>query len=773
MRTFLLPLGTLVTFAAAGCNIAGDWVQVNKSTASRTGYYEAIDLSNDPHFNLMVNFDIRHSLGEVFGSYSASGGVELMVPSSLDGANIVGNTSVTGTFDSSCSVLTWSSETYWAPTWCRAWTPGCVSPPAPYGKGMSFWKTFGNNMVLQRAPAAAAVYGVYGLKPVKGASVAVTITGEGINYTVTATMESVQQAVGPEYEYAIATGSVDGPYASWKAMLKPTIAGGNYTITAVCSNCGTTADTATITNVTFGDVWHCSGQSNMWLPLDSTFNQNETMAAVLSGKYSNMRAMMGNSGYGNDVASNPWMTAQQATQLKSGEPILLNFGATCWYFGQKITDLSVETTSNGEAIPLGLINTAIGGQRIEEYMVNDTSFYVCSPDGLGQEATGSARDWNGMLWAKMILPFVDMTTFGFLWYQGENNMGEVKGNSVANVGYGCYQRVLVEGWRKAFNNPTAPFGIVTLASSGSESGPNMGAMRMAQTANYGILPNAAMPNTFFAQAYDLDDEWGPASGPCFNEWQCCTPYNDTACRAGTNNKPSLCTNACNSAYTPTHGAIHPRSKKQVGDRLGNAYYNAIAGGTAAFTGPTLAGCVLSSTGLTINFDTNLLKNDKLKLNTWSLPWTPPIRHAAPLGGSFLFVQTNATEYCNEAIPARNSTGGRIAGNMTCPKWAGGTGAITDNINYNSDWIMLNFTLASSGTGVEVDLSPLNGSVPTAVRYAWGIVQCCNHADPTLYVTHGCIADCPIYSATAGLPANPFQARIVNNKCECVAPQVCS
>ena len=38
-----------------------------------------------------------------------------------------------------------------------------------------------------------------------------------------------------------------------------------------------------------------------------------------------------------------------------------------------------------------------------------------------------------------------------------------------------------------------------LASSGSEGGPNMGAMRYAQTANYGVLPNPSMPNTFVAQ----------------------------------------------------------------------------------------------------------------------------------------------------------------------------------------------------------------------------------------------------------------------------------
>ena len=40
-------------------------------------------------------------------------------------------------------------------------------------------------------------------------------------------------------------------------------------------------------------------------------------------------------------------------------------------------------------------------------------------------------------------------------------------------------------------------------------------MRLAQTAGYGVLPNNEIPNTFFAQAGDLEDAWGPAAGPCF------------------------------------------------------------------------------------------------------------------------------------------------------------------------------------------------------------------------------------------------------------------
>lgn len=50
-----------------------------------------------------------------------------------------------------------------------------------------------------------------------------------------------------------------------------------------------------------------------------------------------------------------------------------------------------------------------------------------------------------------MFPFVDMTVKGWVWYQGENNMGAVKGSSTHDIGYSCEQRVLVEGWRKIWS----------------------------------------------------------------------------------------------------------------------------------------------------------------------------------------------------------------------------------------------------------------------------------------------------------------------------------
>ena len=86
--------------------------------------------------------------------------------------------------------------------------------------------------------------------------------------------------------------------------------------------------------------------------------------------------------------------------------------------------------------------------------------------------TPSLRRWDSQLYGQQVIPFVDMTVKGWLWYQGENNMGGTYGNAAAGVGYGCEQLELVRGWRAAWSavpnttDPLAPFGLVTLASSG-------------------------------------------------------------------------------------------------------------------------------------------------------------------------------------------------------------------------------------------------------------------------------------------------------------------
>ena len=731
-----------------------------------------------------------------------------------------------------------------------------------------FSPVHGDDMVLQQQPARAAVYGYTGAG---GTAVTVTVTNTATmqSYSVHAALNTTRQAFGAGFEsFASKANPWNVSLSTWKALLKPTTAGGDYSITATCIGCAHDT-TATLQRATFGDVWHCSGQSNMWFPVKSTYSRNDTVAAIKAGKYNNVHLMAGNSGtppngfpskqgaagfnapYGAKGGSNQWMTALQAftdgtsSGLEGGNMSGFQFGASCWYTAQRLVELGVRT-------PIGLINTAIGGQRIEEYMDN-TSIATC------RNRTGGGA-YDGNLFGQMIIPFIDMTIKGWLWYQGENNMPGLKGNGPANEGYSCSQRVLIEGWRKAWSavpgttDPDAPFGIVTLASSGSEGGPNMGGMRQAQTAGYGVLPaptDKTMRNTFFAQAYDLDDQWGgpswgrlachhnnegkpciagPTHQPCFLEWNCCPVgageriYNaSTTAKTCNATRAKLCTAACAAAAsTPEYmGGIHPRSKKPVGDRLGTAAFNTVYGGKGAYTGPTLSSCSLDATdGLIINFDTNsrlsggaplLLKKIKpaafdthffnITLDIKGVPtlfaergWEQvPSRFEsenATFGGSTLYVQVNASNFCMEVANAHwnVTTNTPIQdGEWYCPEWAGGRGpsyivntSSRDTIHdytgayrgLDTGWIELDF-IAHGEHAIKVDLRPLQGRTPTAVRYAWGTYDCCDLTDETLWVSHGCIAECPIYSNDGMFPANPFLAKIVDMKCECIAPQVCS
>jgi hypothetical protein len=708
--------------------------------------------------------------------------------------------------------------------------------PQPF----AFDAAFGDNMVLQHG-SKAAIYGFLGPN-CTGVKLDVYSEGEGggdhrlVYTTDKALINATHQPFGKGWGVRPCNkhdcpGKYDmnpfnpwnEPLPKWKILLPQQKAGGNFTFSATCltkkennindvseekgaieldddnDNDDDDKTTISITNVTFGDIWYCSGQSNMNLPLIHTFHRNETAKNILyKNKYSNIRIMAGSSAripygkgswspdkYGSSGGSNPWMTARQALLADDGKGVqnsrLFQVGAACWYFGQSLADMGID-------IPIGLINTAIGGQRIQEFMDNTTIGTCHNRSGAGRP--NEELWWEGQLFATQVLPFVDMTIRGWIWYQGENNMGEVKGNSQANVGYGCEMKTLIQGWRKIWSetplttDPLAPFGLVTLASSGSEGGPDMGAMRLAQTANYGVLPHDKdLPNTFLAQAYDLDDEWGPDIGRCFTN-KCCEAdkqhYDPKVCTNETLYKvcidrPGGCTAATDTATFM--GGIHPRSKKAVGDRLGIAAYNLVYGGKGPYTGPTLQGCSLEGKDiLEIRFNSSLMRGDTLARPKITPTIFKPDRWHRPAGGSQLYVQINATQFCMEEALIYDGAGTKHP-RYFCPSWAGGTKEQeTTPIDkpYSAGWIELNFTLAPrTPNAIHVDLTPLNGSAPTAVRYAWGLVDCCDYTDQDLYVTHGCIATCPLQSSQSKLPANPFQARIVDGKCSCIAPQVCS
>ena len=149
----------------------------------------------------------------------------------------------------------------------------CLTVVAQAAGSANFSANMGSGMVLQRAPAQASLYGFTNANPQSGVA------------RITVTLKSTEGGASPE-SY---TGTVF-PDGTWKVLLSAKPAGGSFTASVACTSPGcASAASTTITDLTFGDVWYCTGQSNMELDLIHTFNRNETVAKIANGSYDNIR----------------------------------------------------------------------------------------------------------------------------------------------------------------------------------------------------------------------------------------------------------------------------------------------------------------------------------------------------------------------------------------------------------------------------------------------------------------------------------------------------
>lgn len=296
--------------------------------------------------------------------------------------------------------------------------PPTPPPPTFNCTGLCFSPTHGDHMVLQHSPAAAAVYGLVGTSNTDAVGIAIQVTVTPAPSSSTSLLSVSAQAAPYTVTAAITAATPwSGGGKGWKALLKPTESGGNYTITAVCtagcSRGSSSGKRASISDVTFGAVWYCAGQSNMALPLLHTFSRNLSMNAINAGKYSNVRI---HGKKGNMNVDQNWTSVKGA--VESGT--FLSFSSTCYYFGESLSD-----ALGAEAPPIGLVHTSVGGSMIEEWTLDATT----------AECRGATPSYEPQqLWNQNIVPYLDMSIEGWVWYQGENNCNGVMGNSAQKVG---------------------------------------------------------------------------------------------------------------------------------------------------------------------------------------------------------------------------------------------------------------------------------------------------------------------------------------------------
>lgn len=267
---------------------------------------------------------------------------------------------------------------------------------------------------------------------------------------------------------AMATGN-----ARWKINIKTPAAGGPYTVTFKASN------TIVLNNVMLGEVWVCSGQSNMeWSSLNGLPEMDKELPNSTNANIRLFHIPKTTSAYPQDNCAGTWKNCTP-DNLKS-------FSAVAYYFGKKLQkELNV---------PIGLINTSWGGTPAEVWTPKE----VVESDAILKEAAAKLpqTDWwpntAGMNYNAMIAPITNFNIAGAIWYQGESNVPTA-------ASYTKLMNAMIDSWRKVWNKEI-PFYYVEIAPFKYGEKNTSALLREAQT------KTLAHPKTGMAVITDLVED---------------------------------------------------------------------------------------------------------------------------------------------------------------------------------------------------------------------------------------------------------------------------
>lgn len=227
----------------------------------------------------------------------------------------------------------------------------------------------------------------------------------------------------------------------WRTKILTDEAGGAYTI-SFSSN----EEKIALHNILIGEVWICSGQSNMEMPMGGFMYQpveNSLVDIIEANEYPDIRLFTVP-----NVSSDQPLHDCESSWLIASPKSVTAFSAVGYYFGK--------TLSKVLKVPIGLISSTWGGSNIETWM---TYSVIDSLQGINHEVATSGRTDNSIpqrLYNGMIVPICQFTAKGFIWYQGESNRKNW-------YDYKKLQVALVKLWRDSWRNHTMPFYLTQLA----------------------------------------------------------------------------------------------------------------------------------------------------------------------------------------------------------------------------------------------------------------------------------------------------------------------
>lgn len=267
----------------------------------------------------------------------------------------------------------------------------------------------------------------------------------------------------------------------WKLKVTTPKAGGPYDISI------SDGKVLKLENVLIGEVWVCSGQSNMQMSMRGFQNQPVigSLDAVVSSTNSNIRFF--------SVGMNASITPLDDFKGKWNmcNPETTNdFSATAYFFGRML-----QKTLN---VPVGLIHASWSSTTIQPWMNDEAckefEFYkAIKRDSVFSKSPPKVAT---TLFNAMINPMVGYGIRGAIWYQGESNKSEPE----------AYQKLLpamIKGWRSKWEQNDFPFYYVQIAPYGKNGVlPNGGFIREAQ-----FKASKAIPNIGMASLMDVGEQY--------------------------------------------------------------------------------------------------------------------------------------------------------------------------------------------------------------------------------------------------------------------------
>jgi len=239
------------------------------------------------------------------------------------------------------------------------------------------------------------------------------------------------------------TAGTDGKWAVKLTALKASQAG-DLVVTG--------SNTLTFKDVVTGQVWVCSGQSNMALPVHNASDQKNEIAAADHPQIRLFTAPR------KDIGGT-WEVCSPQT--------VAPFSATAYYFGRQLQ----ETLK----MPVGLINASVGGTPI------------------------SAWTANGGLYRSMIAPVVPYAISGAIWYQGE---ADARPTPQISSSYETKLTNLIAGWRKNWGYDF-PFAWAQLPNYQKRQQTPVEELSLWAPMREAMLKARSIPNTGMAITIDL------------------------------------------------------------------------------------------------------------------------------------------------------------------------------------------------------------------------------------------------------------------------------